>query len=561
MFKPTATLAALALLLPAAARAADPAPTRPAAAATRALTPADAVEWRQRAVADISRIDSADGRVRAALLLSRMGPVLREGEARAALANLIRSDLDHASDDVAASAREYLAGRGPATRRSRPTVDSIVADLREKKGAAIGSVGSGLYNATGDRPLNDADFARITDALEAAAGSGGEDRWPALAETYATLSAIAARHERPDRARRLLDRMVEVLLAHPALRTSGGGTNDGPEASTVAGLLYDAIRDDDLNRLAAALPPADRRQLLLHWVIQPLWDGDCAEGSKQIERHMEGDAKDAELTAVAGVLRRALGGTPPTEAEMKAAESEIDLDYAVGAAAHTFAADGDVETAERLLIRPDSGGSLQHRTLANLASVAAGGGHAEVARREMRKAWEWYQKHPKPGTTETQWLAIAALDAHADSVAADILAYDDTFWLVEPEVALARRKRLAGDADAARRLLHDAAARAETTPTGDGGPARFLAKVAGEHAALGDDLMAGRLIARAAELNEKMNDTFFFAPGGYAAIIGTCADLGRPDLIQRGYDALIRPADRALYAAIAAQAAYAAHRR
>lgn len=534
------TLACLALL-PASIHAAT---TR--SATTVAAEAVPAAEWRRRAVAEVGRIDTPDRRIRVALTLSRIAPSFGRGESGTALARLVEADIGQAGAEAAAVGRRFLAD-DPATRPApAPSpVDALVPKLREEGAYALIDVSSAVYNAGNGRPLPDAEFHRVLDAMEAAAAKLDQPVvWSRLTLTYLRLAGNAFRNERPERARRLLDRAVDLLVAHPALQPPRTGNTDAPSAWEVVTPLADAGREADLKRVAAALPVPDRRRVLFQWIGRLASAGDF-DGARKLADEPFAAPADPELAATTRAMKAAMNGEP----------FDDEASGLVGSVAFGFAHKGDVAAAERLLDLPGMNLEQQYWQRKALAQKLFEGGHASAAHRQLRQAWEAYPKLNYDGMTEVQHLADAALEIDAEGVAADIFAGDPSFWLVEPQVAFARRKRLAGDPDAARRLLADAAVRAERTSAGDGGPARFLAMVAAERAGLGDDLLATQLIERAARLDEGMNDTFFFARAGYAAIIGTCREMNRPDLAARAFDALSRPADRALFAAIAAQAA------
>lgn len=331
------------------------------------------------------------------------------------------------------------------------------------------------------------------DTVARAAGN-----WSALAAAYEQLAAAALDHGETDRAAKYLDRLTALVRTHP--ESYRGGTKQRPRIALdeMLALLRRAGRADDAD-LLAKLPvdPLTADALIARATTA------AYGGRLQDVRHIAAELRPLDASAA----ERLLAAAADDDAADAAAAEQFDdakplsdsLRGALEAITWMHARSGEVLTAGRQLAALQQGrsfhelppGELASDEWANLARLAAEGGHRKAARMGFDLAVEALGKDPseKPNAAEKSDFVRQAVALDRFDLAASVLR-TSTAPGGQDWYGLARAYRERGDADRAKQLTDKAMAVARD----DGDRGSLMTEMAVDLHAAGDEKRAEELL-------------------------------------------------------------------
>ena len=506
--------------------------------------------WRQRAVESVARIQVPRSQIRAAVLVASIYPDVLRGPGGLELRGILHeasAAVDGLSRTQAMEALVKWDQIGDGVRHAHQLqLEEYLTEFRER--------GHGIKNVTSDLrkvaalPSAERDVDAVLRELEQhAARKGQEADRSALALAYQGLAFDSLKRKDVDRAQWLTQRMITLFKSHPVLQDERRGNTDAPSPHALVKLLLETGRRAQIDELAALMRPADAENVWVPLAEHVAEAGDF-KGARQVVTE---SLTSPENARAATLLTAALDGR--TAGRSSAADRVWPwdaLDSAIYAVAKGHARIGQAETALRVLDFDRAIPLSQALAGRALAEAALAAGQVDAARQLINRTVEVHKLDPDEDDLELSRTATTAARAGMSEVVRELAARTPTHYMVEPLVAVARDNHRRNEPERALELLRAAAERGDKTDSGGGGPARNLMTVAAELQVMGRAQEASDMALRAVARTEAMNDPFFFAAGGYWAVIDGCVKIGREEVIEWGYGLLRRDEDRAVYATV-----------
>jgi hypothetical protein len=509
--------------------------------------------WTDRALASLSEIELDHNLQSLIYWIEYLHPALLTDPRAADFRKKIDQAAVNSGRDTAEKIKRILdrLDRGPLQADTPPLLWKANVHLEELRNnpqkTGVYNVTSDIINAGSERKLTDAELAPFLDAFETTAKDQNDDAtWGATALTYQRLAREAADQGLIDRSNAHADRMVQILVTHPAYQDISRGNTDASDTFHTPGLLLRLQRREDVAKLAEAAREDHARELWIALAGHLAESGDMDSARQVIDEQLKGpaDAKAAEA------MKSAIDGKPVAlDVEKEKNFDHSTLARSILAVASGYAKRGDVPAALRVAQVGQTEPWQQVDLHLSFSKSALDSDQTEAAREFMLNAWKLYKDTPRKNIHTLGKLAMASVQAGLpDQFVMEIVSVQSSHAFVEPLVAMARRNREAGNDAECLRLIGRAKRLAESTPPGDGGSTHNLMIVAAEYHAMGDNLMVDNLTLRSALLCEDMRDPYFFAPGAYLSLVDTCQKMNRPELIERSYGVLSFPEDQAIFA-------------